>query len=197
MRPADQLRVQKEIKNILKDVSSGVTVELKDASSIQLMVGSLKGPSDTPYEGGIFYVDIELDDQYPFVPPKMKFITKVWHPNISSASGAICLDILKDQWSPALTIKTAMLSLQALLSTPEPNDPQDAVVAKQYLTDKKGFDRTAMEWTREYAHSEQRVSMASKIASLQEMGFDEDSARRALEECGGNQTKAMDMLLAR
>jgi len=48
----------------------------------------------------------------------------VWHPNISSQTGAICLDILKDQWSPALTIKTALLSLQALLSAPEPSDPQ-------------------------------------------------------------------------
>lgn len=53
------------------------------------------------------------------------------HPNISSQNGAICLDILKDQWSPALTLKTALLSLQALLSAPAPNDPQDAVVAKQ------------------------------------------------------------------
>lgn len=53
------------------------------------------------------------------------------HPNISSQSGAICLDILKDQWSPALTLKTALLSVQALLSAPEPDDPQDAVVAQQ------------------------------------------------------------------
>lgn len=64
------------------------------------------------------------DNQYPFVPPKMRFVTKVWHPNVSSANGAICLDILKDQWSPALTLKTALLSLQALLSSPEPADPQ-------------------------------------------------------------------------
>ena len=53
------------------------------------------------------------------------------HPNISSQSGAICLDILKDQWSPALTLKTALVSIQALLSAPEPDDPQDAVVAQQ------------------------------------------------------------------
>ena len=53
------------------------------------------------------------------------------HPNISSQSGAICLDILKDQWSPALTLKTALLSVQALLSAPQPDDPQDAVVAQQ------------------------------------------------------------------
>jgi ubiquitin-conjugating enzyme (huntingtin interacting protein 2) len=64
------------------------------------------------------------DDQYPFVPPKMRFKSKVWHPNVSSANGAICLDILKDQWSPALTLKTALLSLQALLSSPQPDDPQ-------------------------------------------------------------------------
>lgn len=55
----------------------------------------------------------------------------VRHPNISSQSGAICLDILKDQWSPALTLKTALLSVQALLSAPQPDDPQDAVVAAQ------------------------------------------------------------------
>jgi ubiquitin-conjugating enzyme (huntingtin interacting protein 2) len=61
----------------------------------------------------------------------MQFITKVWHPNVSSQNGAICLDILKDQWSPALTLKTALLSLQALLSMPAPDDPQDAVVAQQ------------------------------------------------------------------
>ena len=63
-------------------------------------------------------------NQYPFVPPIMRFRSRVWHPNVSSANGAICLDILKDQWSPALTLKTALLSLQALLASPEPNDPQ-------------------------------------------------------------------------
>ena len=92
-------------------------------------------------------VDIVITPDYPFSPPKMKFVTKgtgtpeylsdchilvlmyvVWHPNVSSVTGAICLDILKDQWSPALTLKTALLSLQALLCAPEPNDPQDAEV---------------------------------------------------------------------
>ncbi len=87
-------------------------------------------------------MDIVVPNEYPFAPPKMKFITKgavvslcinvtvnivaVWHPNVSSQTGAICLDILKDQWSPALTMKTALLSLQALLCSPEPSDPQVA-----------------------------------------------------------------------
>lgn len=75
----------------------------------------------------------------------------VWHPNVSSVTGAICLDILKDQWSPALTMKTAMLSLQALLCSPEPNDPQDAVVATMYKERHAEFVSTARFWTESYA----------------------------------------------
>ena len=81
----------------------------------------------------------------------MKFITKVYHPNVSSASGAICLDILKDAWSPVLTLKSTLISLQSLLCSPEPNDPQDAEVAKHYMTSKSSFDDTATYWTQIYA----------------------------------------------
>ena len=73
----------------------------------------------------------------------MKFETKIWHPNISSVTGAICIDILKSEWTPALTIRTALISLQALLCAPEPNDPQDAEVAKQYKTNRKAFEAKA------------------------------------------------------
>ena len=81
----------------------------------------------------------------------MKFITKVYHPNVSSASGAICLDILKDAWSPVLTLKSTLISLQSLLCSPEPNDPQDAEVAKHYMTSKTSFEDTATYWTHIYA----------------------------------------------
>lgn len=81
----------------------------------------------------------------------MKFITKVYHPNVSSASGAICLDILKDAWSPVLTLKSTLISLQSLLCSPEPNDPQDAEVAKHYMTSRASFEDTARYWTHVYA----------------------------------------------
>ena len=103
------------------------------------------GPPDSPYQGGVFFLNIHFPTDYPFKPPKVTFTTRIYHPNINS-NGSICLDILKDQWSPALTIKTALVSLQALLSAPEPKDPQDAVVAGMFLNDPKEFDTTAKYW---------------------------------------------------
>ena len=90
----------------------------------------------------------------------MKFDTKIWHPNISSVTGAICLDILKNEWTPALTIRTALISLQALMCSPVPGnltlfkliyhhfflyleDPQDHEVASQYKSDINLFHKTA------------------------------------------------------
>jgi ubiquitin-protein ligase len=83
-------RIQKELKEIEHDKASGVTAEVVSDNLLRL-IGCVPGPKDTPYEGGVFKVDIQLDAQYPFAPPKMKFMTRVWHPNVSSQSGAICL----------------------------------------------------------------------------------------------------------
>ena len=82
----------------------------------------LHGPPDSVYEEGVFQIDIQIVEKYPYTPPKMKFDTKIWHPNMSSQTGAICLDILKDEWTPALSIRTALLSIQALLTAPEPGN---------------------------------------------------------------------------
>jgi ubiquitin-conjugating enzyme (huntingtin interacting protein 2) len=103
------------------------------------------------------------------------------------------LDILKDQWSPALTLKTALLSLQALLSTPEPDDPQDAVVAQQYLRDYQTFLGTARYWTETFA-KRGSLGIQEKLAKLVEMGFSEDIARNALDSCGGDENAALEKL---
>lgn len=187
----DHRRIQRELREIEKDPGSGVTVVVM-GDNLQKLRGCVPGPKDTPYEGGLFDVDIQLDNQYPFVPPKMRFITKVWHPNVSSQNGAICLDILKDQWSPALTIKTALLSLQALLSSPQPDDPQDAVVANQFLADHQSFQQTAKNWTDAYANEN---AQKEKIQRIVEMGFAADAAREALLKAGGDEQRALDGLL--
>ena len=110
----DSARITRELADIRRDITAHITVVVVD-ENIHHLRGTIHGPDSTPYDGGVFEIDINIPDDYPFSPPKMKFITKIWHPNISSVTGAICLDILKDAWSPALTVKTALLSLQALL----------------------------------------------------------------------------------
>ncbi|KAJ0440542.1 putative ubiquitin-conjugating enzyme E2, UBA-like superfamily, Ubiquitin-associated [Helianthus annuus] len=186
-------RVQKELQECNKDINlSGISVNPKFDNLINL-IGSIPGPVATPYEGGTFKIDIDLPDAYPFEPPRMKFATKVWHPNISSQSGAICLDILKDQWSPALTLKTALLSIQALLSAPEPDDPQDAVVAQQYLKDYQTFASTARYWTESFAKTSS-LGVEEKVQKLVEMGFPEDLVRKTLGAVGGDENLALEKL---
>ena len=102
----------------------------------------------------------------------MRFITKVYHPNVSSASGAICLDILKDAWSPVLTLKSTLISLQSLLCSPEPNDPQDAEVAKHYSTSRSSFEETARYWAQIYANAP--IKPGSKAADPSRTGTPKD-----------------------
>jgi len=192
-RMADVTRVKKELIDVRKDTLSGVTADLVEDGNFRHLLGTLKGPTATVYEGGMFLVDIVIPPNYPFVPPKMKFLTKIWHPNVSSVTGAICLDILKDQWSPALTIKTALVSLQALLSAPEPTDPQDAEVAKQFLNEPKVFEQTARHWTKSYATEAADVE---KVENLVGMGFAEDKVKIALKLCAGDEGAALEKLLS-
>ena len=147
------------------------------------------GPSDSPYAGGVYFLNIHFPADYPFKvfidslvihsqyliwiiagqPPKLQFTTRIYHPNIN-ANGGICLDILKDQWSPALTISKVLLSLSSLLTDPNPgafyciilgemtrahttfpDDPLVPEIAQIYKTDREKYTATAREWTRKYA----------------------------------------------
>lgn len=78
-------------------------------------------------------MELFLTEEYPMQAPKVRFLTKIYHPNIDKL-GRICLDILKDQWTPALQIRTVLLSIQALLSSPNPKDPLANDVAQQWLS---------------------------------------------------------------
>ncbi|KAH8164094.1 hypothetical protein CIB48_g4147 [Xylaria polymorpha] len=140
-------RVAKELSDMASDAaSSKITAEPVANSDLTHLKASIPGPPGTPYEGGTYMVDVIIPVEYPFRPPVMKFDTKVWHPNISSQTGAICLDTLSTAWSPVLTIKSTLLSLQSLFESPEPKDPQDAEVAKMMINEPEEFSKKAHEW---------------------------------------------------
>lgn len=149
-----QRRVTKELLDIKQDKdNSGVDVEPIDGGDLKHLQGTIAGPPDTPYAGGTFKIDIQIPDNYPFKSPSMKFITSIWHPNVSSQTGAICLDTLGSGWSPVQTIKTALLSIRMLLEVPNPKDPQDAEVAMMLLNEPERFARVAQEWAIKYANA--------------------------------------------
>lgn len=176
-------RIKREFKEVLKSdeiAQCAIKLSLVNDSFTELR-GEITGPADTPYENGIFLLDINVPDTYPFNPPRVKFITKIWHPNISSVTGAICLDILKDNWAAAMTLRTVLLSLQALLAAAEPDDPQDAVVANQYKENYEMFCKTAKHWTNVYAKGPHKFpDFDAKVQTLKNIGVNEFDARAAL-----------------
>lgn len=116
---------------------------------------SIMGPPDSPYQGGVFFLTIHFPTDYPFKPPKVGFTTRIYHPNINS-NGSICLDILRSQWSPALTISKVLLSICSMLTDPNPDDPLVPEIAKMYKTDRTRYNQLAREWTTKYASTWRR-----------------------------------------
>jgi ubiquitin-conjugating enzyme E2 D/E len=147
---AAQKRIQKEWKDLSKDAPANCSAGPKNSSDLFNWVATIMGPSKTPYENGVFNLEIQFPPDYPFKPPKIRFVTKVYHCNVN-ATGGICLDILKDNWSPALTISKVLLSICSLFSDPNPDDPLVPEIAKLYKTNRKQHDANALEWTRKYA----------------------------------------------
>ena len=129
----------------------GIYAEPNEANCRHFLV-KLSGPTETPYEGGLFHLELFLPDEYPMVPPKVLFRTNIYHPNIDKL-GRICLSIIKKEWSPALQIRHVLLGIQVLLSHPNLDDPLDEAIATHWKNDQEGAIKQAKEWTLKYANN--------------------------------------------
>lgn len=144
-------RILKEAERLQVDAPEGIQA-IPSEEDIRYFDVSIQGPDGSPFEKGIFKLELWLPSSYPMEPPKVRFLTKIYHPNIDKL-GRICLDILKDKWSPALQIRTVLLSIQALLSSPNPDDPLANDVAEHYKSDEQAAKAVSKEWTALYAES--------------------------------------------
>uniref|UniRef100_A0A6A7FQF6 Ubiquitin-conjugating enzyme E2 N n=1 Tax=Hirondellea gigas TaxID=1518452 RepID=A0A6A7FQF6_9CRUS len=142
-------RIQKEIRKLQKEPVHGISVAVDERNPRYFKI-ILTGPPDTPYEGGLFNLELFLPLSYPMEPPKAKFMTKIYHPNIDRV-GRICLDILKEKWSPALQVRSVCQTIQLLLQEPNLEDPLDPAVNEVFKNNPQQALRTAREWTRKYA----------------------------------------------
>jgi ubiquitin-conjugating enzyme E2 T len=151
-------RMKSELSRLQRDPPPGVSCWPVNDSIDQLQA-KLLGAKGSPYESGIFILSITIPERYPFEPPKVRFLTKIYHPNIDS-EGRICLDSLKmppqGAWRPAQNISTVLTSIQLLLSEPNPEDPLMTDIASEYKNNRAMYERTAKEWTKLYASDDNK-----------------------------------------
>ena len=146
-------RILQELRDLQQGTWNGKAPSVQAdmvGADIHHWKGVIYGPEGTPYEGGTFHVDIELPPDYPLKPPLMKIVTRIWHPNVSSQTGIIGAKLL-NEWTPALSIKAALMQAQALLSAPQLEHQKDFVAAQMYVNDVARFNARAKEWTENYA----------------------------------------------
>mmetsp|Transcript_51482 Transcript_51482/g.122433 ORF Transcript_51482/g.122433 Transcript_51482/m.122433 type:complete len:298 (+) Transcript_51482:35-928(+) len=110
----------------------------------------LHGPSGSPYEGGVFRLAMWFPEEYPFKPPRVQFVTPCFHPNISER-GQVCLNVLKEEWSPMLTVSSLLMCIQSLLCDPNPQDPLNTQAADLLASRPVQYRAEAQAWTRRYA----------------------------------------------
>lgn len=153
------------------------------------------GGVNTPYEKGVFKLEVVIPERYPFEPPQIRFLTPIYHPNIDSA-GRICLDILKlppkGAWRPSLNIATVLTSIQLLMAEPNPDDPLMADISSEFKYNKPVFLKNARHWTEKYARQKQKVDKEEMLGNLPEasdVGGYNPAQKRKAGQLGGVEKK--------
>ncbi|KAH0450394.1 hypothetical protein IEQ34_021086 [Dendrobium chrysotoxum] len=147
---ASRARLFKEYKEVQREKSVDPDIQLVcDDSNIFKWTALIKGPSETPYEGGVFQLAFAIPEQYPLLPPQVRFLTKIFHPNVHFKTGEICLDILKNAWSPAWTLQSVCRAIIALMAHPEPDSPLNCDSGNLLRSgDIRGYQSMARMYTR-------------------------------------------------
>lgn len=118
-------------------------------------MATIIGPDDSAYAGGVFFLDVKFPQDYPFKPPKVTFTTKIYHVNVCNnrncKNQCICLDILQDQWSPALTIDKVLVQIRHMMTHPVLRDALSNSISEEYSNNREKFNKTAKDWTKKYA----------------------------------------------
>lgn len=166
-------RMKKEMEMLSSDPSPGISVWASDESNPLELSAAIIGPEESPFAAGIFNLSVSIPNRYPFEPPRVRFVTPIYHPNIDS-DGRICLDTLKMQpqgsWSPASNINTVLLSIRLLLAHPNAEDGLVPDITEQYKRNISEFTRLAAQHTQKHATSQTAVSSSSSDKSAENKG---------------------------
>lgn len=149
---AARTRLFKELKDVSRSKDETGIELFPDESNVFVWSAIIKGPKDTPYEGGTFELCLSIPEQYPMAPPTVRYKTKIFHPNVHFKTGEICLDILKTDWSPAWTLFSVCQAIVALMSDPAADSPLNCDAGNLLRGgDTRGYNSMARMYTIEYA----------------------------------------------
>jgi ubiquitin-conjugating enzyme E2 T len=148
---ARHARITKELSMLANDPGPGISAWPVDESNMMLLQAQIQGPQESPYQGGLYNLTVDIPDRYPFEPPRVRFVTPIYHPNIDS-DGRICLDTLKMQphgsWSPSVNINTLLLTIRVLMSNPNADDGLVPDITEEYKRDIALWRRKASDHTK-------------------------------------------------
>ncbi|XP_066528567.1 ubiquitin-conjugating enzyme E2 T isoform X2 [Hoplias malabaricus] len=173
-------RLKRELQLLTTEPPLGIN--LCSTENLQNLQAQIVGGSNTPYEGGVFELEINIPERYPFEPPQIRFLTPVYHPNIDSA-GRICLDALKmppkGAWRPSLNLSTVLSSIQLLMAEPNPDDPLMADISSEFKYNRAVYLEKAKNWTKKYATQKNKVS-SDTVEKIPEESSKSSRKREAL-----------------
>jgi len=135
-------RLTKDYKALKKDPPSGITAA-PTSTDFLLWHAVIFGPPETPFEDGAFNLTLEFTEEYPTKPPKVKFVTEIFHPNVY-ADGSICIDILQDKWTAVYQVSGLLTSIQSLLDEPNPKSPANKVAADLYVENRIEYEKRVL-----------------------------------------------------
>ncbi|KAM7050218.1 ubiquitin-conjugating enzyme E2 T isoform 1-T2 [Molossus nigricans] len=187
-------RLKRELSLLASEPPPGITC-WQEAGQTGDLRAQIIGGANTPYEKGVFTLEVIIPERYPFEPPQIRFLTPIYHPNIDSA-GRICLDILKlppkGAWRPSLSIATALASIQLLMSEPNPDDPLMADISAEFKYNKPVFLKNARQWTEKHARQRQKgdeEELAGDFLAAGDPGAHSTAQKRKAGQLGGTEKK--------
>ncbi|KAF2297840.1 hypothetical protein GH714_003924 [Hevea brasiliensis] len=162
--------------DLMKLMMSDYKVEMVNDVMQEFYV-EFNGPKDSPYQGGVWRIRVELPDAYPYKSPSIGFVNKIYHPNVDEMSGSVCLDVINQTWSPMFDLVNVFeVFLPQLLLYPNPSDPLNGEAAALMMRDRTAYEQRVKEYCEKYAKPEDVGAKPEEKSSDEELSDDDDYA---------------------
>lgn len=174
--------------DVMKLLMSDWKVELVDDNVSEFYV-EFTGPKDSPYEGGVWKVHVELPDAYPYKSPSIGFVNRIYHPNVDEMAGSVCLDVINQTWSPMFDlINVFEVFLPQLLLYPNPTDPLNGEAAALLMREPQTYNQKVKDYVQRYARPEHVLGKSAKQAGQagKDKGSEDGDKDERMSDGGGS-----------